>query len=212
MSSENINLMNVSLGNVSVKLGGYKEFAETILGENNLLYTDLFCVVKNDERDCNVFDNEKIASSIIRLWEKAVQIQDALYYNEPPDWYYTSREALGFAHLKQASDHSDFSTAKKSAQAALQVFDTDRLNNKGSGRTTCGWRQSMDMLDIQYRFFSRMNYKEADRQYKREWKNATMNADMNLPVLPSSETDGVDIQGDGCPKLKPLARPHYFSK
>ena len=34
------------------------------------------------------------------IWGKAVEIQDALYYNEPPSWYYTSREALGFAHLK----------------------------------------------------------------------------------------------------------------
>jgi tetratricopeptide (TPR) repeat protein len=35
----------------------------------------------------------------IKYWEKAVQIEDGLYYGEPPEWFYPVRESLGGALL-----------------------------------------------------------------------------------------------------------------
>ena len=35
----------------------------------------------------------------IQYWEKAVEIEDKLYYGEPPEWFYPVRESLGNALL-----------------------------------------------------------------------------------------------------------------
>jgi tetratricopeptide (TPR) repeat protein len=35
----------------------------------------------------------------IKYWEKAVEIQDGLYYGEPPEWFYPVRDSLGAALL-----------------------------------------------------------------------------------------------------------------
>jgi tetratricopeptide (TPR) repeat protein len=51
-------------------------------------------------------------------WQKAVELQDALRYNEPPEWYYPVRESLGAALL----------AAGKPADAE-QIFREDLKRN-----------------------------------------------------------------------------------
>jgi hypothetical protein len=38
----------------------------------------------------------------IEYWKKAVEIQDSLYYGEPPEWFYPVRESLGGALLQSS--------------------------------------------------------------------------------------------------------------
>ncbi|HVN88005.1 MAG TPA: hypothetical protein VMW17_24450 [Candidatus Binatia bacterium] len=38
-------------------------------------------------------------ATAVSRWEEAVQVEDTLAYNEPPDWYYPTRESLGAALL-----------------------------------------------------------------------------------------------------------------
>ncbi len=70
---------------------------------------------------------------IIALWQKGVEVQDALDYNEPPDWYYTVRESLGYAHLAQGQ----FPEAER-------VFTADLRNNRGGGRSLQGLKTSLE--------------------------------------------------------------------
>ncbi|MFJ2364111.1 hypothetical protein ACIPIN_10495 [Pseudomonas sp. NPDC087697] len=72
-------------------------------------------------------------AQIIAAWRKAVQIQDALNYNEPPDWYYTLRESLGYALLAQG----------QYAQAE-RVFREDLASNRLSGRSLNGLKVSLE--------------------------------------------------------------------
>lgn len=69
----------------------------------------------------------------IAAWRKAVEVQDALAYNEPPDWYYTLRESLGYALLAQ----------KRYAEAE-QVFREDLAGNRLSGRSLNGLKLSLE--------------------------------------------------------------------
>src|SRR5215472_15272597 len=39
----------------------------------------------------------------ISYWDKAVEVQDKLYYGEPPEWFYPVRESLGAALLWEAT-------------------------------------------------------------------------------------------------------------
>jgi hypothetical protein len=42
---------------------------------------------------------ESCAAAAVPKWKRAVEMQDALAYDEPPAWYYPVRESLGAAML-----------------------------------------------------------------------------------------------------------------
>jgi len=68
----------------------------------------------------------------IEHWKKAVEAQDALSYDEPPDWYYPVRESLGAALLKSGQ-----------AAEAEAVFRADLKRNPRSGRSLFGLLESL---------------------------------------------------------------------
>ena len=91
----------------------------------------------------------------IRHWRTAVEIQDTLNYDEPPDWYYPVRESLGGALL----------AAGKPADAE-QVFREDLKRNPRNPRSLFGLMHSLQAQQ-----------KEADaawvqKQFDSAWKNA----------------------------------------
>jgi Tfp pilus assembly protein PilF len=93
--------------------------------------------------------------SAVANWRKAVEIEDTLNYDEPPDWYYPVRESLGGALL----------SAGKAAEAE-QVFREDLKRNPRNPRSLFGLMHSL-----------RMQAKVADAvlvqtQFESAWKNA----------------------------------------
>lgn len=93
--------------------------------------------------------------SAVANWRKAVEIEDTLNYDEPPDWYYPVRESLGGALL----------SAGKSAEAE-QVFREDLKRNPRNPRSLFGLMHSL-----------RMQERVADAalvqaQFESAWKNA----------------------------------------
>jgi tetratricopeptide (TPR) repeat protein len=68
----------------------------------------------------------------IEHWKRAVEAQDALAYDEPPDWYYPVRESLGAALLKSGQ-----------AAEAEAVFRADLKRNPRSGRSLFGLLESL---------------------------------------------------------------------
>ncbi|MGC5702692.1 hypothetical protein J4P02_21040 [Pseudomonas sp. NFXW11] len=90
-------------------------------------------------------------------WRKAVALQDGLAYNEPPDWYYTLRESLGYALLEQ-----------KQYAAAEQVFREDLAGNRLSGRSLNGLKLSLEQQP------SKQVPALLDEQLQTAWRNATV--------------------------------------
>jgi tetratricopeptide (TPR) repeat protein len=72
------------------------------------------------------------AAGELALWRKAVEAQDAMGYNEPPDWYYPTRESLGGALLRGG----------KAAEAEV-VFRDELKRNPRSGWALFGLRESL---------------------------------------------------------------------
>ncbi|WP_256667548.1 hypothetical protein [Pseudomonas sp. Fl5BN2] len=93
----------------------------------------------------------------IAAWRKAVEVQDALAYNEPPDWYYTLRESLGYALLAQ----------KRYAEAE-QVFREDLAGNRLSGRSLNGLKLSLKSQP------DKSVPALLDEQLQTAWRNATV--------------------------------------
>lgn len=69
----------------------------------------------------------------IEWLNKAVDLQDKLYYNEPPDWYFPLRESLGALLLKD-----------KQYQKAESVFNTDLEKHPLNGRSLFGLWKSLE--------------------------------------------------------------------
>jgi tetratricopeptide (TPR) repeat protein len=91
----------------------------------------------------------------IAHWRKAVEAQDALNYDEPPDWYYPVRESLGAALL-----------ATGRAPEAEKVFREDLQRNPRNPRSLFGLEESL-----------KAQKKDADaawvqREFEAGWKNA----------------------------------------
>ncbi|WP_347900902.1 hypothetical protein [Pseudomonas purpurea] len=98
-------------------------------------------------------------SQIIAAWRKAVQLQDGLAYNEPPDWYYTLRESLGYGLLAQGQ----YSEAEK-------VFREDLAGNRLSGRSLNGLKISLEKQP------GKTVPALLNEQLQTAWRNATISA------------------------------------
>ena len=93
--------------------------------------------------------------------KKAVAVQDGLAYNEPPDWYYSVRETLGGALLRDGQ-----------ATEAEKVFREDLVRNPRNGRSLFGLWQSLKAQN-----------KTADGEWaRREFETAWKDADTQLSV------------------------------
>ncbi len=89
----------------------------------------------------------------IEAWKRAVAAEDALSYDEPPDWFYPTRESLGAALLR----------ASRFAEAE-QVFRDDLARNPKNGRSLFGLARAL-----------RAQKKDAtavERQFRAAWKHA----------------------------------------
>jgi tetratricopeptide (TPR) repeat protein len=94
-------------------------------------------------------------------WQRAVAAQDALSYDEPPDWYYPARESLGAALLLSG----------KPAQAE-EVFREGVKRSPHNGRMLFGLMQSL-----------RAQGKNQDADWvQREFDAAWAKADVTLKV------------------------------
>ncbi|MCC6394382.1 MAG: hypothetical protein IT167_27550, partial [Bryobacterales bacterium] len=88
-------------------------------------------------------------------WRKAVALQDAQVYDEPPPWYYPVRESLGAALLRSGD-----------AKQAEAVFRADLDRNPRNGRSLFGlWKA----LEAQGRDVDAMWVKA---EFERAWKRA----------------------------------------
>ena len=71
-------------------------------------------------------------ATAVSKWKRAVELQDALLYDEPPAWYAPLRESLGAAML-QAGD----------APAAETVFREGLRRSPKNGRILFGLREAL---------------------------------------------------------------------
>jgi tetratricopeptide (TPR) repeat protein len=97
------------------------------------------------------------AEQVIAVWQRAVAVQDGLNYDEPPNWYYTLRESLGYAYLAQGQ-----------YQNAERTFVEDLTNNRLSGRSLFGLEQSIRQQP------GRTVPALLEQQFANAWRNATV--------------------------------------
>ncbi len=87
--------------------------------------------------------------------QAAVRIEDALIYNEPADWYFPPRQALGAVLLE----------AGRGAEAE-QVYREDLQENPNNGWSLFGLAQSLRAQD------KTEELSEVDKQFQKAWNKA----------------------------------------
>ncbi|HYL46495.1 MAG TPA: hypothetical protein VEU52_05675, partial [Candidatus Limnocylindrales bacterium] len=117
--------------------------------------------IPGDMLDAQIAEARGDRKAAIGFLKKAVAVQDALAYNEPPDWYYSVRESLGGALLRDGQ-----------AAEAEKAFRDDLVRNPRNGRSLFGLWQSLKAQN-----------KIADADWaRREFETAWKDADTQLSV------------------------------
>jgi tetratricopeptide (TPR) repeat protein len=97
-------------------------------------------------------------AAAIDAWRSAVIKEDMLNYNEPPDWFYPSRESLGAALLR----------AKRFPEAE-QAFRDDLTRNPKNGRSLYGlWQTMLASRKVP----EQPGVEAAEKQFRDAWKHA----------------------------------------
>ncbi|HEV2699055.1 MAG TPA: hypothetical protein VGU90_13745, partial [Terriglobales bacterium] len=91
----------------------------------------------------------------IKYWEKAVAIEDDLYYGEPPEWFYPVRESLGAALLLNGQ-----------ADRAEAVFRADLEQYPRNPRSLFGILKALEAQK------KNANVEEVRREFEAGWKKA----------------------------------------
>ncbi|MGH9714884.1 MAG: tetratricopeptide repeat protein [Candidatus Acidiferrales bacterium] len=99
--------------------------------------------------------------SAIRYWEEAVRIQDALYYGEPPEWFYPVRESLGAAMMLNGE-----------AAQAEKVFRADLEQYPRNPRSLFGLLKSLEAQN------SVSDVAWVRKEFEAAWKNADVNLEL----------------------------------
>jgi len=111
--------------------------------------------------DARISSAKDARKAAIECWKKAVEIQDGLNYDEPPDWYYPVRESLGGALFLDGQ-----------YEEAENVFRADLARNPRNARSLFGLLQSLNAQN-----------KKADAEWVRQaFEAAWKNADVELHI------------------------------
>jgi hypothetical protein len=98
-------------------------------------------------------------AAAVTKWRRAVELQDALTYDEPPAWYYPLRESLGAAQLLSGD-----------AASAESTFREGLSRSPKNGRMLFGLRESLKA----------QQKSEAAAWVEREFQSAWKGADLEL--------------------------------
>lgn len=111
--------------------------------------------------EARIAESRNQKKEAIEHWKKAVAAEDALTYDEPPDWYYPTRESLGGAFYRDGQ-----------FAAAEEVFREDLKIHPRNGRSLFGLLQSLKAQK------ENSDAAWVERQFKDAWKKAEVTLKM----------------------------------
>ncbi len=129
--------------------------ALTIWGINSIF--DL-CAIASKTLEGEIYAKEKKYSAAIALLEEAILREDALNYNEPPDWFFSVRHYLG-AVLIDAGKYEE----------AIDVYKQDLKNYRENGWALIGLTNAYRKLGLN------KEYAMYNTRFKNAWKYADIN-------------------------------------
>ncbi len=136
----------------------YEAAKKTIAADTPWLYnsTPGMLAVFDAVLDARLAAMRNDAAGAIAAWRRAVAAEDVLNYDEPPDWFYPTRESLGAALLKAGRTDD-----------AERVFREDLEKNPRNARSLFGLWQTLRTVDPRG-----AATQVAGRRFQDAWKDA----------------------------------------
>ena len=113
------------------------------------------CTIASKTLEGEINAKEKNYNKAISLLKEAIQKEDALNYNEPPDWFFSVRHHLG-AVLLDAGKYND----------AVKVYEEDLKNYPKNGWALRGLMNAYEKLG------DKKKYEETKSRFEIAWKYA----------------------------------------
>jgi tetratricopeptide (TPR) repeat protein len=104
--------------------------------------------------DARIAATKGDSEQAIENWQQAVEIEDKLYYGEPPEWFYPVRESLGATLLRNGQ-----------AERAEGVFRADLEQYPRNPRSLFGLLKNLEAQD-------KKEVGEVRREFQEAWQNA----------------------------------------
>ncbi|MFD2892733.1 hypothetical protein ACFS5J_11995 [Flavobacterium chuncheonense] len=135
------------------ELAGHESLKSISIWEINSVYD----IVQIAEKILNaeILATEKKYTESIKLLKRAVAIEDALNYNEPPDWFFSVRHHLGAVQLEA-----------KQYKTAIQTYSEDLKKFPKNGWALHGLQTAYTLLHDD------VNLQLTNEQLKTAWKTA----------------------------------------
>lgn len=124
----------------------------TIWGINSI--SDL-CEIASKTLEGEINAKEKNYTKAIAFLKKAITIEDALNYNEPPDWFFSVRHHLGAVLIEDGK-----------FQEAIKLYEEDLKTYRENGWALKGLMNAYEKLD------NRKKYNETKIRFDNAWKYA----------------------------------------
>lgn len=118
--------------------------------------------IANDSLAAKLAEKQGKMDQAIASLKHAIDIQDRLRYNEPPDWFYPARISLGALFLRM-----------QKPQEAEVVFRNELRRHPRNGRALFGLKESLNM---QSKFVD--NY-WVNQEFEKAWQNSSITLNNN---------------------------------
>lgn len=117
----------------------------------------------------------------IPLLKQAVELEDALNYNEPPDWFFSVRHLLGNVLIH----HKDYAEAEKVYREDLTYWPKNGFALNGLYESLKGQNKFEEAEEVKKQFDVAWRYADTDLMYsrldKRKRKDLALRVDENSP-------------------------------
>lgn len=139
------------------------------------------CKIASNVLEAEILTNSGDHTSAIHLLKQAIQLEDSLNYNEPPDWFFSVRHLLGDVLMND----KDYVGAEKIYQEDLTYWPKNGFALNGLYESLKGQNKRKEAEDIKKQFDIAWKYADSELKYSRIDKNKrkdlTLKIDENSP-------------------------------
>ena len=168
-----------------IELDSLRKLSESEEVKNIIIWAinpaEQVCKIASNVLEAEIFTNNGDYISAIPLLNQAIELEDGLNYNEPPDWFFSVRHLLGDA-LMNAKDYvaaervfrEDLGYWPKNGFALNGLYESLKVQNKSAEA-----EDVKKQLDLAWKYAdSALKYSRIDREKR---KDIALKIDENTP-------------------------------
>ena len=150
------------------------------------------CKISSKVLEASLKEKEGDIETAIQLLSEAIEIEDNLNYNEPPDWFFSVRHILGNILIKQG----EFSKAENIYREDLQNWPKNGFALNGLYESLLAQSRTEEAADIKNQFAETWKY--ADTELKASVINPEKRSDLVLKIDQNSPSDLIYLAASVC--------------